>query len=311
MRRLASAWRALGSEQHLAALAAAGLFISMFLPWYTKSDTLVVSGAAHATRTGFSAWQAFSWVEAAVLLVSAGILWMLFARGEGRSFRLPGGDGTIVMVAGGWTAFLVFYRLLDKPGLQGNQRVTATVGVEWGIFITLLIALTLVYAGSRMRHAEGREPPLRRRGPRRSDAPEPGEGRGGRRARGWEADDSGWESPAGEPTVRRRARPAAAEPRPPRPAEDEPGRPRTAAPGAGEAATPAARRRRPAFAEPLPEPADPPLAPAAGRTRAPAAPPAPEDAPPAPAPRPRTRSPYPPAPAEQLSLEEERGGHGR
>ena len=43
------------------------------------------------------------------------------------------------MIAGGWTALLIFYRLLDKPGLQGNERVTATVGVEWGIFIALLL----------------------------------------------------------------------------------------------------------------------------------------------------------------------------
>ena len=89
-----------------------------------------------------------------MLLVSAAVLSMLFARAEGRGFQLPGGDGVIVMIAGGWTALLIFYRLLDKPGLQGNERVTATVGVEWGIFIALLLALGLVYAGARMRALE-------------------------------------------------------------------------------------------------------------------------------------------------------------
>ena len=44
----------------------------------------------------------------------------------------------IVMIAGARAATLIFYRLLDKPGLQGNERVTATVGVEWGVFIALL-----------------------------------------------------------------------------------------------------------------------------------------------------------------------------
>jgi hypothetical protein len=101
-------------------------------------------------------------VEAAVLLVSAGILAMLFARAERRNFQLPGGDGLIVMVAGGWTALLIFYRLLDKPELQGNEQVTSTVGVEWGIFIALLLALGLVVAGGRMRAEERPEPPLRR-----------------------------------------------------------------------------------------------------------------------------------------------------
>ncbi len=171
MTRLGHAWRALEPEQRLAALAALGLFASMFLPWYSKTDTFVVHSAAKATATSLSAFQAFSFVEAAVLLVSAGVLTMLFARAEGRAFQLPGGDGLIVLVAGGWSALLIFYRLLDKPGLQGNERVTATVGVEWGIFIALLLALGLAYAGARIRALERPGPPVRRtRGPRPRDS---------------------------------------------------------------------------------------------------------------------------------------------
>jgi hypothetical protein len=162
MTRLLNAWRALEHEQRLAAYASLGLFVSMFLNWYGKTDTIVYHGAAKATQTSLSAFQAFSFVEAAVLLVSAGVLAMLFARGEGRDFRLPGGDGLIVMIAGGWTALLIFYRLLDKPGLRGNQSITSTVGVEWGIFIALLVALGLVYAGARMRAAERPGPPVMR-----------------------------------------------------------------------------------------------------------------------------------------------------
>jgi hypothetical protein len=169
MTRLGHAWRALEHEQRLAAFASIGLFVSMFLHWYGKTDTIVYRGAAKATQTSLSAFQAFSFVEAAVLLVSTGVLAMLFARGEGRDFHLPGGDGLIVMIAGGWTALLIFYRLLDKPGLRGNQSVTSTVGVEWGIFIALLVALGLVYAGARMRAGERPDPPAmraRRRPPR-------------------------------------------------------------------------------------------------------------------------------------------------
>jgi hypothetical protein len=179
MTRLGLAWRALTREQRLTALAALGLFVSMFLPWYSKTDTLLVRGAVKATATSLSAFQAFSFVEAAVLLVSAAVLGMLFARAERRAFQLPGGDGMIVTIAGGWSALLIFYRLLDKPGLQGNDRITATVGVEWGIFIALLLALGLVYAGARMRALEAPEPPLRRR---RSRPPEGSPGRAGGRA---------------------------------------------------------------------------------------------------------------------------------
>jgi hypothetical protein len=162
MTRLTDAWRELAPAQRRAALASLGLFVSMLLPWYDKTDTVVVHGAAKATQTSLSAFQAFSFVEAAVLLVSAGILAMLFARAERRNFQLPGGDGLIVMIAGGWTALLIFYRLLDKPELQGNEQVTSTVGVEWGIFIALLLALGVVVAGGRMRAEERPEPPLRR-----------------------------------------------------------------------------------------------------------------------------------------------------
>jgi len=171
MTRLTEAWHVLAPAQRRGALASLGLFVSMFLPWYDKTDTVIVHGAAKATQTSLSAFQAFSFVEAAVLLVSAGVLAMLFARAERRAFQLPGGDGAIVMLAGGWTALLVFYRLLDKPGLQGNERVTSTVGVEWGIFIALLLALGLVFAGARIRAEERPEPPLKRSRGSRSRRP--------------------------------------------------------------------------------------------------------------------------------------------
>jgi hypothetical protein len=215
MTRVAHAWRALTAEQRLAALAALGLFISMFLPWYSKTDTLVVQGAAKATQTSLSAFQAFSFVEAAVLVVSGGVLFVLFKRGEQAEFQLPGGDGVVMMIAGAWTALLIFYRLLDKPGLQGNQRVTATVGVEWGIFIALLLALGLLYAGGRMRAAEGPESPLQRPRSRRPRPPaEPDE------------------EPFAEPAVRRgRAAPVPAR-------EDSPQAPSPSAPPRSPAASP-------------------------------------------------------------------------
>jgi hypothetical protein len=159
MTRLAHAWRALEREQQLAAAAAIGLFVSMFLPWYSQTNTVVVNNTAKSTATSLSAFAAFSFVEAAVLLVSGGVLSMLFARAEGRSFQLPGGDGTIVMIAGCWAALLIFYRMLDKPGLHGTQRITATVGVQWGIFIAFAAAGLLAYAGARMR--AGRRPASR------------------------------------------------------------------------------------------------------------------------------------------------------
>ena len=106
-----------------------------------------------------------------MLLVSAGVLAMLFARAEGRDFQLPGGDGLIVMIAGGWAALLIFYRLLDKPGLQGNAAITATVGVEWGIFIALLLALAPALHRPAHARRRARQPPLTRPRERPGETP--------------------------------------------------------------------------------------------------------------------------------------------
>jgi hypothetical protein len=164
------AWGALEGEQRLAAITALAMFATMLLPWYSKTETIVVHGAASSTEQSLSAFQAFSWVEAAVLLVAAGVLLLLFERAEQRPFHLPGGDGTIITIAGAWSAILIFYRLLDKPGLQGNAKISSTVGVQWGIFLALLAAILLSYAGTRLRAGRAAEPPLERR---RSPAPTP------------------------------------------------------------------------------------------------------------------------------------------
>jgi hypothetical protein len=236
MHRVADAWRVLGREQRWAALAAIGLFVSMLLPWYSKTNTFVEHDAAHASQASLSAFQAFSFVEAAVLLVSAGVLAMLFTRAEGRNFHLPGGDGTIVTLAGAWAALLIFYRLLDKPSLQGTQRITATVGVEWGIFIALLLALAMAYVGRRIHAGERGQPPLSRprdRPPAREQRAEDAE-TVIRRA----DDDPQAEPEAGERSPAVATSPVAARPRPARRRE-------TAAPDTRERPVPLGRPRFP------------------------------------------------------------------
>jgi hypothetical protein len=151
--RVARAWSTLTPDGRLAAIASLALFLSMFLPWYQ------VQG--RALDDSITAFGAFSFVEAAVLLVALAVLALLFARSEHATFHLPGGDGTVVMAAGGWVAVLLIWRLFDKP-----NAAEALVGVEWGIFLALVAAGLLAYAGSRMRRTRRPPAPLVRERPR-------------------------------------------------------------------------------------------------------------------------------------------------
>jgi hypothetical protein len=160
--RIVRAWNRLAPEQRLAAVAALALWVTMLLPWYVDTISIVpAKGSAQITRETLTAFGSFSFVEAAVLLVSAGVLALLFARAERRAFHLPGGDGFIITAGGVWTAILIFYRMLDTPHASVSaSRVVTDVGLKWGIFLALIAAIGLAYAGVRVKAAHRPEPDL-------------------------------------------------------------------------------------------------------------------------------------------------------
>ena len=153
----------------MAGAAAAGLAFTLILPWYEKSFFATNGARPVAVSDSLSAFQVFSFVEAAVLLVAAGVLYLVWARAQRKAFHLPGGDGTVIMAAGAWALLLLVWRLFDKPDIDDPG---ATVGIQWGMFAALLAAGVLTVAGARVRAAHRPEPP------------NPA------------ADDSGWERPA-------------------------------------------------------------------------------------------------------------------
>jgi hypothetical protein len=158
------AWGALDHDRRLAAIAAIALFATMFLPWYQQNAVVSAAKTAPLVSRNLNAFQVFSFVEAAVLLVAVAVLFLLYRRAEGGKFRLPGGDGAVVLAAGLWSALLLILRLFDKPGIT-QHGVAANVGIQWGIFFALAAAGLLAYCGSRMRAGQRPEPPLLRRDP--------------------------------------------------------------------------------------------------------------------------------------------------
>ncbi|MGC2373296.1 MAG: hypothetical protein WA484_05430 [Solirubrobacteraceae bacterium] len=163
MTRLGRAWGSLEPEQRLAAVAALALLLTMFFPWYELQSLNRKTGAIDSRS--ISAFGDVSFVEAAVFLVAAGVGALLFARAERRDFHMPGSDGTVVMVAGGWAALLIFYRVFSRPAGHGYP-----VGIQWGFFLAFVAAGVLTYAGWRMRATATPEPPLMRSRTRRRPA---------------------------------------------------------------------------------------------------------------------------------------------
>jgi hypothetical protein len=159
--RLVRAGRDLPPERRLAAYAAVGLFLTLFLPWYQRQFFVFVKGKSVSASDSQTGWAAFSFVEAAVLLVAIGVLVLLFQRAEGRAFHLPGGDGGVIAAAGFWTCVLVIWRIFDKQGSSATGQDVLSYGIEWGIFVALAVAALLAYAGTRIRAAGRPEPPPR------------------------------------------------------------------------------------------------------------------------------------------------------
>jgi hypothetical protein len=89
LRGIGHTWRLLNFEQRIAAIGAVLLVVSTFGP--------------------------FSFVEAAEVLIAAGVLALLHTRALGKRFHLPFGDGTVILTAGIWAALLIAARLFDRP----------------------------------------------------------------------------------------------------------------------------------------------------------------------------------------------------
>jgi hypothetical protein len=146
--RLAS----VSKEMQLAGLAAIALALSMVLPWYQKS----VPQQGKIVQGNVSALGVFTFVEAAILLVSIAVLFLVWARSQQKAFHLPGGDGVAITIAGGWAVLLLVWRMFDRPAVQG---VGVDLGIQWGLFVALICAGGLIVAGARVRAVHAPEPP--------------------------------------------------------------------------------------------------------------------------------------------------------
>lgn len=158
----------------IAALGAAVLAVSVFLPWYGVSIT--ASGVASAQQelatvarqygnttfqTGasevgaefsslagrqlatVSAHEASKDISALLLILAALALLTSLLRLAGVTGLLEAGGGQIAL-AGGTAALLVLFRMLSRPAAQSDL---VSLSLSWGIWLALLGAVAIVVGG--------------------------------------------------------------------------------------------------------------------------------------------------------------------
>lgn len=151
-----AAWDELTAGHRNAAVAAVGLVLSLALPFYGKSAfDVTADGRLISASESLSAFGVISFVEGAVMLVAAAVVALVVARARRVAFSPPGGDGTVIALAGAWALLLLVWRLFDKPDVTGQG---VTVGLQWGWFVAVLFAGGLLASGWRLR-GDGAPPP--------------------------------------------------------------------------------------------------------------------------------------------------------
>jgi hypothetical protein len=138
----------MGPNDRLAGTGALVVVGSLLLPWYGAPIT------NDLVKTGFGA---FSFATAAMLLTIGATLFFLLEVGDGYRPPRPLTVGTLLIAAGVWTALIVVYQMIDRPGFD-FAGVNDDYDVRYGIFIALGGAGAIVLAGTRrrVREAAGR-----------------------------------------------------------------------------------------------------------------------------------------------------------
>jgi hypothetical protein len=143
-RSLSAAVGRLDRNERLAATGALVVLGSMFLPWYgfPFNRDLVI--------TGFGA---FTFVHAALLLTVGAACVLMLEHGRGLTLPRPVHEGTLLTIAGAWSALLCVYAMFDRPSVS-RGGFDHSYGLRYGVVVALAGATVLGVAGMRRRHDE-------------------------------------------------------------------------------------------------------------------------------------------------------------
>jgi hypothetical protein len=134
-------FRSLPPPARLAALGALAVPGSMLFPWYG------IEFSSGLSQTGLDS---FGLGQLALLLTVGAAIYLIARCASGYELPRPLREGSLLALAGGWSAVLVGYLMLDKPEIPGHP----TIHLRYGIFVALGGSLALLLGGLRLRRDE-------------------------------------------------------------------------------------------------------------------------------------------------------------
>lgn len=134
----------LGGNERLAAVGAVVCAASLIFPWYR------LPFAPGLDKSGLAA---FGFADAALLITLGGALYLLVQVGRGRRPPLPLHEGTLLALAGIWSALIVGFLMVDRP-TGPIAGFPADYGLGYGIFVAMGGAAALALAGLGIRRRE-------------------------------------------------------------------------------------------------------------------------------------------------------------
>ena len=141
--------------ERIAALAALVCIFGLALPWYR---------APFERQLSESGFESFGFAQAALLLTAGAALFLVLRSIEGHKPPLPLHEGTLLAIAGVWSALIVVFLMVDRPRFKFGA-FDSDFSIAFGMFVELGAAVTLAVAGWSLRRRELRTEGPAARGP--------------------------------------------------------------------------------------------------------------------------------------------------
>ena len=129
--------------------------VSLFLSWYSLSNSNAVLGSCHGPNSKCSGWAAFSVLRFVFLIAAVAPLILSWIIARGHALSWPRGELTAVtaMVA---LIMTLFVGVIDHPGTPPGE---ITVAAGWWVALAACLLILTGSVGRSKESGAGRKPP--------------------------------------------------------------------------------------------------------------------------------------------------------